>query len=192
MSRISRILDLLRSLREENFEGKDLSFQVFQHLSSNLLFPPSERMEEGRDSRSVLQCKRHLWVPSSRYTQALCKISPPPVRSNCDHFALRNPPLIGSNYPPTGSRSLRTKAKPTIRLEKKGKEKKRKEKRRKKIVSFETRIKDRRKRDRRNNGVPPLLSRRKIAGSWKASPRSRSARKSRGTLTRDWEVQPIV
>lgn len=136
MSRISRILDLLRSLREENFEGKDLSFQVFQHLSSNLLFPPSERMEEGRDSRSVLQCKRHLWVPSSRYTQALCKISPPPVRSNCDHFALRNPPLIGSNYPPTGSRSLRTKAKPTIRLVWRKKEKRRRERKRGEKRSF--------------------------------------------------------
>lgn len=166
----------------------------------------SERMEEERDSRSVLQCKRHLWVlSSSRYTQGFRKILSSPLRSNCDHFALRNPPLIGSNYPPTGSRSLRTKAKPTIRLVRK------KEKKRRRIVPFETKGERELKiegkeigeggRKRRGprvgktmkslSSLPPVDGEKEDCRiARKASPRS--ARKNRGTLTRDWEVQPIV
>lgn len=166
----------------------------------------SERMEEERDSRSVLQCKRHLWVSSSsRYTKVSGRSSPlPALRSNCDHFALRNPPLIGSNYPPTGSRSLRTKAKPTIRLVRK------KEKKRRRIVPFETKgeLKIEGKeiggggRKRRGprvgktmkslSSLPPPVDGENEDCRIARKASFRSARKNRGTLTRDWEVQPIV
>lgn len=107
---------------------------LFFFLSLSL---SSKRMEEGRDLRSVLQSKRYLRVSWSRYTPF-----PLPVCSNCDHFALRNPSLIGSNYPPTGDRDRFERiAKPTFDW---SREKERKEKKKamgRKVVSFERELK---------------------------------------------------
>lgn len=184
----------------------DLSFEVFQHLSPNLLFPKEWKKSgiRGRfcNVNDTSGCRRR---PDTPKVSGRSSPLPAPLRSNCDHFALRNPPLIGSNYPPTGSRSLRTKAKPTIRLVRK------KEKKRRRIVPFETKGERELKiegkeiggggRKRRGprvgktmkslSSLPPVDGEKEDCRiARKASPRS--ARKNRGTLTRDWEVQPIV